>query len=116
MYCLTTHNNQAEQIAHCEGEDPCKIPNPGRSPYPSLNRIQVTCVGVKKLLLKLNPKKAVGPDLVSTQILRDYADEIAPIPQVIFQQSLDTGKVPDQWKTANVSGIFKKGDKHAAAN
>ena len=98
-----------------KSEDPCKIPNLGRSPYPSLNRIRVTC-GVKKLLLKLDPKKAVGPDLVPTQILRDYAKEIAPILQVIFQQPLDTGKVPDQWKTANVSGIFKKGDKHAAAN
>ena len=43
-----------------KGEDPSKIPSPGRSPYLSWNRIQVTCVGVKKLLLKLNPKKAVG--------------------------------------------------------
>ena len=70
-------------------EDPCQIPNLGRSPYPSLNWIQVTYIGVKKLLLKLNPKKAVGPALGRTQILRDYADEIAPMLQVIFQQSLD---------------------------
>ena len=106
----------AQYASVFKGEDPSKIPSLRRSPYPSMNRIQVTFGGVKKLLLKLNPKEAVGPALVPTQILRDYADEITPILQVIFQQSLDTGKVPDQWKTANVSGIFKKGDKYAAAN
>ena len=71
-------------------------------------RIQVTCVGVVKLLSKLNPKKAIGPDRVPTFILRDYAELIAPILRIIFQQSLDTGEVPDDWNSANISAILKR--------
>ena len=54
--------------------------------------------------------------MVPTTILKDYSQEIAPILQAIFQQSLDTGEVPDDWKKANISAVYKKGDKHIAAN
>ena len=97
-------------------EDTSTVPNLGPSPYSSMPRIQVTCVGVVKLLSKLNPKKAIGPDRVPTFILRDYAEFIAPILRIIFQQSLDTGEVPDDWKSANIAAILKKGDKNLASN
>ena len=35
--------------------------------------------------------------------------EIAPILTVIFTQSLNSGNVPEDWLTANVTPIFKKG-------
>ena len=97
-------------------EDISNIPDLGHSPYPSMSKISVTVNGVKNLLLKLNPKKALGPDLVPTHVLRDYADEIAPILQTIFQQSLDTGDVPDDWRKANVAAKYEKGDRHVASN
>ena len=97
-------------------EDTSTVPNLGPSPYSSMPRIQVTCVGVVKLLSKLNPKKAIGPDRVPTFILRDYAELIAPILRIIFQQSLDTGEVPDDWKSANIAAILKKADKNLASN
>jgi len=34
----------------------------------------------------------------------------------IFQKSLDTGKIPEDWKHANVCSVFKKGNKHNAIN
>ena len=36
--------------------------------------------------------------------------------RIIFQISLTTGQVPDDWKEANVAPIFKKGDKHKPSN
>ena len=97
-------------------EDTSSIPHMDDSPYPNMPHIKVTTKGVKSLLQKLNPKKAIGPDLVPTRILKDYADDIAPILQLIYQQSLDTGVVPDDWKMANVAAIFKKGDRQIASN
>ena len=35
-------------------------------------------IGVQKLLQKLNPEKACGPDQIPARILRDLADVIAP--------------------------------------
>ena len=41
---------------------------------------------------------------------------IAPILQVIFQRSLNTGRVPKDWSTAFVCPLFKKGDTSLASN
>ena len=35
---------------------------------------------------------------------------------MIYQRSLDTGTVPSDWLTANISAAFKKGDRHLAEN
>jgi hypothetical protein len=72
--------------------------------------------GVQKLLQKLNPQKACGPDQIPARILRDLADVIAPPLTLIFQKSLDEGNIPNDWRTANVTAIFKKGERYKASN
>jgi hypothetical protein len=78
--------------------------------------IQVNSNGIKKLLNGLNIHKATGPDAISTRFLHDYAEELAPIMTFIFQLSLDTGNIPDDWREANMVALFKKGDRHQASN
>ena len=83
----------------------------GDSPYPTVKHITVTVEGVVKLLRSLKPNEATGPDAIPARILKDTAVEIAPILTVIFQQSLETGTVPYDWTVANISPIYKKGDR-----
>ena len=45
-----------------------------------------------------------------------YTHTIAPVIQVIFQRSLDTGRVPKDWSTAFVCPLFQKGDTSLASN
>jgi hypothetical protein len=66
--------------------------------------------------MNLNPYKAQGPDNLSPRILKELTDEISPLLQLIYTQSLDTGEVPADWRTANVSPVYKKGLKSAAEN
>ena len=49
-------------------------------------------------------------------MLRELAEEIAPIIQILFERSLQTGKLPADWCHALVTPIFKKGDKSSDAN
>ena len=78
-------NRQYESI--WTKEDRSSIPIPEGQPFPAMPEISVTKEGVFKLLLKLNPNKATGPDLLSARILKDLTKEIAPILTAIFQRS-----------------------------
>ena len=78
--------------------------------------IEVNWKGVHKLLKRLKPFKATGPDSIPAFILKAAADELTPILARIYQTSLDTGQVPSDWRDALIVPVFKKGDKHKAAN
>ena len=73
--------------------------------------------GVKKLLMKLETKKATGPDLIPAFVLKTAAHELSPFLALLFQLSLDTGVVPPDWRQAWIVPIYKKkGEKHLAQN
>ena len=72
--------------------------------------------GISKLLKNLKPNKAASPDKIRPLVLRELREEIAPILEAIFTKSLDPGKLPDDWKSANVVPIYKKGSKHLPVN
>ena len=77
--------------------------------------IHIDNYGVIKLLSRLNPSKANGPDLLPTRVLKEAAIEIAPYLCFIFQQPINTGEVPPD-EHANVIAIFKKGSRSEAVN
>ena len=68
------------------------------------------------MLTKLNIHKATGPDGLSARVLKECSSEIAPVLAYIFNESLAQGAVPDDWRLANVTPVFKKGEKYDAAN
>ena len=49
-------------------------------------------------------------------MLKECSNEISPILALIYNESLARGDVPDEWRQANVSPVFKKGEKYDAAN
>ena len=78
--------------------------------------INISVEGVDKLLNRLSPNKAAGPDEISPKILKELHHEIAPILTKIFNLSLESGNVPLDWKRATVAPVFKKGPKSKASN
>ena len=65
---------------------------------------------------RLKPGKAARPDQLKPLLLKELRDEIAPITKIIFEKSLQTGKLLSDWVTANVMPVLKKEDKSSAAN
>ena len=93
-----------------------KMPKTKNKTKASIQNIKINESGVAKLLKKINPAKASGPDNIPNRVLKQCADQLAPILTTIFQRSIDTGSLPDDWLKANISCIFKKGDKHSPEN
>ena len=97
-------------------EDTANIPNLSGNPYPEMPPINVTPEGVEKLLADLQPNKASGPDQLPARILKENSKELAPILSAIFNQSLDTGELPNDWLMSHITPIFKKGNKNLPCN
>ena len=72
--------------------------------------------GVAKLLRGIKAHKATGPDAIPAMLLKEAADQLAPILNTIYRASLQQATVPKEWRKANVVPIFKKGDHSAASN
>ncbi len=83
---------------------------------PDIADLVIRTPGIEKLLLNVNVNKAQGPDCIPNVFLKGLANELAPGVQFIFAQSIDTGTLPPDWRDARVAPIYKKGDKHCAAN
>ena len=71
---------------------------------------------VQRILRGLKVNKATGPDGLSNRLLKLAAPAIAKSLATIYNASLENGVVPGEWKAANVSPIFKSGDKTSLNN
>ena len=78
--------------------------------------INITTSGVEKQLSGLKADKAYGPDGIPPWFLKENAQEISKVLTDIYQDCIDTGTVPIQWKHANVCAIHKKGKKSDPSN
>ena len=68
------------------------------------------------LVRKINPNKAIGSDGISGKMLLLCDDSVSIPLQIIYSNTLSTFIYPDIWKLANVTPIFKKGDKQLINN
>ena len=81
-----------------------------------LKDIDITRDLVLTKLKRLKVNKAPGVDNIATRILIENAEVLSEPLCYIFLDSLKNGIVPNNWKTANVSAIFKKGKKEMPCN
>ena len=100
------------------------IPNVTSSVLPPLNLLtdenidHVSIQGdeIISLIRNLNPNKATGSDGISGQMLLLCDNSVVLPLKIIIQNILLTSTYPDMWKLANVTPIFKKGDKQLIKN
>jgi len=101
-------------------EDCASLPNPRQmftgKEEECLSDIELTLDDVRKKLATLRSDKSGGTDGLNPRFLKEIQTEIdAPLLH-IYSESLKSGSVPDDWKSANVCPIFKKGSRSQAGN
>ena len=100
-----------------------KLNDANRSPpelteptYERLNRINITSTDVRDILKSLNSSKASGPDLISPRLLKEGAKQLCSPLSNFFNRLFISGQYPQAWKYANVTPVYKKGDKQLPNN
>ena len=78
--------------------------------------LHVTTKGIEKRQSILNTTKAKGPDNIPKVVFKTCSKQLTLSLRHIFQVSIDTGKLPSDWRSANVTPVLKKGDSHLPEN
>ncbi|GAB0202761.1 mitochondrial enolase superfamily member 1 [Grus japonensis] len=71
---------------------------------------------VRDLLHHLDTHKSMGLDGSTQDYLRQLMEVLTKALSIIYQQSWLTGEVPVDWRLANVTPIYKKGQKEDPRN
>ena len=97
-------NDADQRLPHSEGTAENKI-----------FEIRIDAALVREKLSKLHLNKACGPDAIHVNVLRNVPDFDVPL-AMIFNQSLQSGHIPQDWKDANITPLFKKGSRVCSNN
>lgn len=98
-------------------EDTANLPDiPDKNLDSHLSNIDITEEMVHKKLSSLNPNKSAGPDGIQAVIIKELSKELTKPVKILFQKSINTGKLPKEWKKAHVTPIHKKDSKHNPGN
>ena len=93
-------------------EDLANMPSLEPTVSEKLDVISCTFGEVMKCLKSLKPNKSPGLDRMSPVILRSCASELAPSILYLVNKSFQLGHLPQDWRSADIVPLQKKGSKH----
>ena len=81
-----------------------------------LEDVSITPERIAESIDKLKEELASGPDGIPARVIKELKDEIKKTLALLFRQSIDNGVIPEEWRDAEVTPLFKKGSKADPAN
>lgn len=112
---IADHFNRFFQSVFTANDDDVNLSTERLLPS-QMDNIIITQEGVFQQLLNLDAKKSNGPDNIPTQFLQRYAEWASRYLQLIFEKSLQTHSVPQDWRSAVVIPVFKGGSRTLVNN
>jgi hypothetical protein len=103
-------------VTENDGEVPFFETRAASHKFVDLDPNEITYEMVVKKLRELDDKKACGVDKLHPILLKNCADAFTVPLTLIFRASLATSQIPTQFRSANVTPLFKKGDKTVPSN
>jgi hypothetical protein len=93
-------------------EDITEVPEPAPRPVRrEVNKVSFSMKTVRDKRRGFRSDAAARPGSIKPRILKELVAELSPALGTLFQKSIDEGVVPEDWKEANMTPIFKKGKK-----
>ncbi|BHF68692.1 hypothetical protein SprV_0301173100 [Sparganum proliferum] len=83
---------------------------------PVLDSILFPTAFVERELQNLKEAKSSGPHNIPSKFLKELANELSKPLANIFHSSFELGRLPSEWKTANIFPIYKGGTRTSANN
>ena len=71
---------------------------------------------VQKCLGGISVHTSMGPDGMHPRVLRELAEVTAEPLSIIFDRPWRLGEVPEDWRIASVTPVFRKGKKEDVGN
>ena len=81
-----------------------------------IGSFEITFNEISDIIAGLNTQKTHGPDNISANMLKLCGEHLCLPLKIIFDNILETGLFPDQWKEINVTPVHKKNDKQIITN
>lgn len=81
-----------------------------------LSGMLITSNDVFNKIMVLKDGKAPGDDGVVPEFLKEIASEISVPLSIIYNKSMAEGAVPQEWKRANITPLYKKGSRSEPGN
>ena len=78
--------------------------------------VEFSAEAISEKIQSLKPASAPGPDKICTRVLQETADILCVPLEIVFTRSMEEGLVPEDWRKANVTPIFKFGSKMSPGN
>ena len=99
------YRSHLQQLRRCSNSQPLL-----------LDSVNVSERAVFELLSVLDTTKACGPDLIPARLLKEGAAEISHSLTKIFNLTLFSGTLPQEWLSAYIVPVHKKSDKRDPSN
>lgn len=97
-------------------ENLSNIPVPRQSLHTPMGPITFDYAGVLKAIENLKLSSSSGDDQINSKVLINTKHISAAFLCDIFSQSIKLSEIPRDWKTGNVTPVFKSGDRHLITN
>src|SRR6266516_5871805 len=81
-----------------------------------LSDIDITEIDVIKATSEFKEHKSPGVDGITSTYALKVKEMLAKPLSLLYNRSIDKNEIPKDWKKANISPIFKKGDRSAVEN
>jgi hypothetical protein len=96
-----------EQYSSVFIQDDGTLPDMPAANVPPISDFLITCVHVRNAIKRIKLKSVPGPDQIPSRFLKKFSLALCKPLQIIFQTSFNNGVLPDIWKQATVSPVFK---------